>query len=226
MAGQIIIVSGTSGAGKTTTCSTFARRAGEPYLTFGMDLLVGTLFPAKYTMFGEKKDEGYTPTHYGPMAMTALKAMHEMVAAASRVGQNLVVDHLMFVDPPVLQDCIWRLVDVPVLFVNLKPSPEVLEKRLKERRIDVIPAPIQEAMDSAGPEILKVLGEELAAATPWFYEHAYANDCYDLELDSSAMSADELCERIEARLTEGPGTAFAALRERYPMPSSLTVCRQ
>jgi len=218
MSGKIIIVSGTSGAGKTTTCSTFARRAEEPYLMFGMDLLVGTLFPAKYTMFGEKKHEGYTPMRYGPMAIKALEAMHEMVAAASRVGQNIVVDHLMFVEPPVLQDCIWRLADVPVLFVNLKPARDVLEMRVKERQADVIPAPIKEAMDAAGPEILKVLGEELAAAIPWFYEHAYANDCYDLELDSSAMSADELCERIEARLVEGPGTAFARLRERYPRP--------
>lgn len=216
MAGQIVVVSGTSGAGKTTTCSTLARRAEQAYLMFGMDLLVGTLFPAKYTMFGEKKDEGYTPTRYGPVAMKALEAMHAMIAAASRVGQNMVVDHLMLLDPPVLQDCIWRMADVPVLFVNLKPSRDVLEKRVRERQIDVIPAPIQEAMATAGPDILAALGEELAAATPWFYEHAYANDLYDLELDSSCMSPDDVCERIEARLAAGPGTAFAELRKRYP----------
>ncbi|MCB2060290.1 MAG: chloramphenicol phosphotransferase, partial [Novosphingobium sp.] len=38
MTGQIVLVNGTSGAGKTTTCYTFARRAEEPYLMFGMDL--------------------------------------------------------------------------------------------------------------------------------------------------------------------------------------------
>lgn len=218
MAGQIVLISGTSGSGKTTTCATFARRAEEPYLMFGMDLLAGTLFPAKYTLFGEKKEEGYQPTSYGPVCMAALSAMHEMIAAASRVGQNMVVDHLMFLDPPVLQDCIWRMTDVPVLFVNLKPSREVLEERVKHRQIDVIPAPIQEAMASAGPEIIKALGDQLAEATPWFYEHTYANDIYDLELDSSAMTPDEVCERIEARLAEGPGTAFADLRKRHPKP--------
>lgn len=218
MAGQIVIIHGTSGAGKTTTCATFARRAQEPYLMFGMDLLVGTLFPAKYTMFGEKKDEGYSPTSYGPVAIKALAAMHAMIAAASRTGQNMVVDHLMFLDPPIIQDCIWRMVDTPVLFVNLKPSREVLEKRVRDRQIDVIPAPIQEAMAKAGPDILKALGEELSEATPWFYEHAYANDIYDLELDSSTMSPEDVCERIEARLAEGPGTAFEKLRERYPKP--------
>jgi chloramphenicol 3-O-phosphotransferase len=216
VAGQIVIVNGTSGAGKTTTCATFARRAPEPYLMFGMDLLVGTLFPARYTMFGTHKQEGYQPTAYGPVAIKALEAMHEMIAAASRVEQNMVVDHLMFLDPPVIQDCIWRMADVPVLFVNLKPSREVLDARVRDRKIDVIPGPIQEAMATAGPEILKALGDQLAAVTPWFYEHAYANDIYDLELDSSAMSPDAVCERIEARLREGPGTAFEALRQRYP----------
>jgi chloramphenicol 3-O-phosphotransferase len=218
LSGQIIVVNGTSGAGKTTTCATFARRAEEPYLMFGMDLLVGTLFPARYTMFGTMKGVGYSPMAYGPMCLQALSAMHEMIAAAARVGQNMVVDHLAFVDPPVLQDAVWRMADVPVLFVNLKPSREVLEERVKHRKIDVIPAPIQEAMSAAGPDILKALGDELAEATPWFYEHAYANDIYDLELDSSAMSPEVVSDRIAARLAEGPGTAFARLRERWPKP--------
>jgi chloramphenicol 3-O-phosphotransferase len=164
------------------------------------------------------KEQGYQPTAYGPVCMNALSAMHAMVAAASRTGQAMVVDHLMFLDPPVLQDAVWRMADVPVLFVNLKPSREVLEQRVKERKITVIPEPIQEAMAAAGPDIIAALGTQLAAATPWFYEHAYANDIYDLELDSSAMTPDEVCERIEARLREGPGTAFTRLRERHPKP--------
>jgi chloramphenicol 3-O-phosphotransferase len=218
MSGQVVLINGTSGAGKTTTCATFARRAEEPYLMFGMDLLVGTLVPARYTMFGSMKEAGYQPTAYGPVCMQALSAMHAMVAAAARTGQNMVVDHLMFVDPPVLQDAVWRMAGVPVLFVNLKPSRAVLERRVTTRKITVIPEPIQEAMAAAGPEIIGTLGEQLSAATPWFYEHAYANDIYDLELDSSAMSPEQVCEKIEARLREGPGTAFARLRERHPKP--------
>ena len=221
MTGQIVLISGTSGSGKTTTCAQFARRAEEPWLTFGMDLLVGTLFPAKYTMFGAKKDEGYYPDAYGPMCMKALAAMHAMIAAAAQTGQNMVVDHLMFVDPPVLQDAIWRMADVPVLFVNLKPSRDVLEARVTKRQIDFIPPPISEAMAAAGPDIIKALGDQLSAVGPWFYEHAYANDIYDLELDTSAMSTDEVCGAIEARLTTGPGTAFAELRRKYARPEGV-----
>lgn len=216
--GQIVLINGTSGAGKTTTCAMFARRAEEPYLTFGMDLLAGTLLPARYTMFGAMKEQGYQPTAYGPVCMAALSAMHAMIAAASRTGQSVVVDHLMFVEPPVLQDAVWRMEGVPVLFVNLKPSRDVLEQRVTSREISFIPPPIQEAMAAAGPEIVQAFAEQLGAATPWFYEHAYANDIYDLELDSSAMTPDEVCLAIEARLGEGPGTAFAQLRARYPKP--------
>jgi chloramphenicol 3-O-phosphotransferase len=142
--------------------------------------------------------------------------MHAMIAAAAKSGQNMVVDHLMFCDPPVLQDAIWQMADVPVLFVNLKPSREVLEDRVRNRQIDVIPAPIQEAMASAGADSIAAMGAQLAALGDWFYEHTYANDVYDLELDSSTMNPEQVCQAIEARLAEGPGTAFARLRERYP----------
>ena len=59
-----------------------------------------------------------------------------------------------------------------------------------------------------------------AAAGPWFYEHAYANDIYDLELDTSAITPEEVCQRIDARLAEGPGAAFARLRGIYPDPTA------
>ena len=216
MAGQIVIINGTSGAGKTTTCAAFARRTEQPYLMFGMDLAVGMLMPARYTMFGTMKEQGYQPTSYGPVCTRMLAAMHAMVAAASKVGQNVVVDHLMFIDPPVLQDCIWRLKDAPVLFVNLKPSRDVLEKRLRERQIDFIPPSCAEAIEGSGPEFLKQLAEELSDATPWFYEHAYANDIYDLELDSSAMTRRMSATASRRGLPKGPARRWSNCGRSIP----------
>ena len=40
---------------------------------------------------------------------------------SARNGCNIILDHLMMVDPPILQDCIWRLEGLPVLFVSLRP---------------------------------------------------------------------------------------------------------
>jgi len=184
---------------------------------FGFDLLVGTLYPAKFTPFGERREEGYQVTSYGPMCIQSVKAMHEMIAGASRAGQNLVVDHLMFLDPPVLQDCIWRLEGLPVLFVNLKPPREILEKRLRERVVD-IPAPTREALEGADSDMLKLMGEELAAIIPWFYENSYKNDIYDIEIDSNSLSPEEVADKIDDRLKMGRGEAFETLRKIHERP--------
>jgi hypothetical protein len=48
------------------------------------------------------------------------------------------------------------------------------------------------------------------------YDEAYANECCDLLIDSSAYNPEEVCEQIEQRLRQGPGTAFATLRDRHP----------
>ena len=131
-AGQIIIVAGTSGAGKTTTIETFPKRQSDSYLMFGIDNLLGTMMPADYSLFGEKTKEGMysypedpddadsrLAANFGEIGWRGIHAFHEMIAAASRAGQNLIADHLAFVDPPILQDCVKRMEGLPVLLVNL-----------------------------------------------------------------------------------------------------------
>ena len=225
MPGQIVVITGTSGAGKTTTCQAFARRAADCYLLFGMDYLTSYV-ASKFTMLGERASEYFydyrkdpvDPTSarigFGAAGWRALEAMHEMIAAASRAGQNVVVDHLTWVDPPVLQDCIWRLKDAPVLFVALRPSYDVLMDRLASRQV-VIPPSYAELAGSAAAQ---AIADRLQAVTPWFYAASYANERYDLVIDTTRYTPDEVCAQIEARLAAGPGTAFADLRESYPDP--------
>jgi chloramphenicol 3-O-phosphotransferase len=216
MSGTIVLVSGTSGAGKTTVTRRFARRADDMYLMIGMDLLVGSMFPGQYTIFGEKSEEGFHG-RFGVPGWTALQGLHEMIAGASRVGQNLVVDHLMFLDPPVLQDCIWRLEDRPVLFVNLRVPFEATEERLAEKARNRKLADTM--VDVAGPEGAgQQMADRMTALRTFFYGAAYENDCFDLEIDTTAMDVDAVCELIEQRLAAGPGTAFAELRRRHPRP--------
>jgi chloramphenicol 3-O-phosphotransferase len=191
------------------------------------------MYPAKYTLFGEKKQQGYYDFHedpnnpgkplksayFGPVGWQTVRALHEMIAAAARSGQNMIIDHLAFVDPPLLQDLIWRLQGIPVLFVSLRPPFEVLEKRLTERKF-VLPAPIKEAM---GDMSAAAIGETLRKVMPWYYEAAYQNDVFDLVVDSAKLTPDEICEQIELRLAGGPGTAFERLRVRYPRPTGLAT---
>ncbi len=58
MAGQIIIVSGTSGSGKSTTCELFVKRADDFWLLYGIDHFMAGSFPAKFGHHGPRRDEG------------------------------------------------------------------------------------------------------------------------------------------------------------------------
>lgn len=226
MAGQIIIVSGTSGAGKSTACEMFVKRADAFWLLYGIDHFLAGSFPAKFGHHGprcregiyahpvdENDPDGPLRWSFGEYGERAFHALHEWAVAASREGCNIILDHLMMLDPPVLQDCIWRMTDVPVLFVSLKPPFDVLTERVANRAMDKkLPT------DILGEDTVKRIVERLSRLRPWFYDAVYANDCYDLEVDSAKHSPEEICTLIEQKLASGPGTAFEKLRARHPNP--------
>ena len=146
--------------------------------------------------------------------MTLPSASTRLIAASARFGQNIVADHHLFVDPPVLQDIVWRLEDVPTLLVSLRPPYEVLVDRVNSRKIEMPP----QFLEAYGPDSAAAMAKSLTAASPWFFEADYANDINDMVIDSSAYSPVEICEQIQARLDQGPGTALTDLRKKYPKP--------
>ncbi len=223
--GQVIIVSGSSGSGKSTTCRTFAQRADAFWLMMGIDQFAGGMTPAKFSMHGPRSREGTyaapldpadpeggTKMAFGTEGWGAIQAFHEMIAAAARSGRNVIADHIMFTDPPILQDCVWRLAGLPVLFVGLQPPKDVLLGRIGSRKIEVPP----DFAAVIGADAATRVASNLQRLTPWFVSAINQNDCFDLVADSAARSPAEICEQMEQRLAQGPGTAFDRLRGRYP----------
>lgn len=224
--GKIIIVNGTSGSGKSTACELLAKQSDDFWLLYGIDhFLAGTL-PAKFGHHGPRCREGIYAApvneadpagplrwHFGPHGTQAFATLHEWVAAAARQGCNIVLDHLMMTDPPVLQDAIWRMEGLPVLLVTLKPPYAVLEQRLAQRVYDKkLPT------DILGEDTVRIITDRLNRLRPWFYDAVYANECCDIEIDTAAHGPEAVHALIQARLTQGPGTAFDTLRARYPRP--------
>jgi chloramphenicol 3-O-phosphotransferase len=222
--GEIIIVNGTSGSGKSTTCELLAKNADGFWLLYGIDhFLAGTL-PAQFGHHGLRAREGIYAHpvdaqdpggplrwSFGPYGTRAFATLHEWVAAAARQGCNIILDHLMMSDPPVLQDAIWRMAGLPVLLVTLKPPFEVLQKRLAERVYDKkLPT------DILGADTVRIITDRLDRLRPWFYQAVYANEITDLQIDTAQHGPEAVRAMIEQRLAAGPGTAFHALRERYP----------
>ncbi len=222
--GQIVVIAGTSGAGKSTAAEKFAQSAEDFWLLYGIDHFLSGTLPAKFGHHGPKAREGIYahPVNeddpdgplrwsFGPNGTEAFAVLHEWIASASRLGCNIVFDHLAMLDPPVLQDMVWRLQGLPVLFVCLKPPFEVLEKRVAERAMDK-----KLPVEVLGEDVVNKIVDRLTRLRPFFYEANYENDIYDMTIDSSAHSPEEIVAMIRARLGEGPGTAFEQLRQRYP----------
>ena len=223
MAGQIVIVNGTSGAGKSTACELFARRAEDYWMLYGIDHFIAGTLPAKFGQHGPRAREGIYAHpldeadpggplrwSFGPHGTRAFAVLHEWLASASRGGCNIVFDHLLMTDPPVLRDCVLRLAGLPVLLVTLKPPYAVLEKRVAERKMDK-----KMPTDVLGEGAVKKIIDRLTRLRPWFYETVYANEITDLLIDTAQHGPEEVCAMIEARLAEGPGTAFERLREEW-----------
>ncbi|MDE2303360.1 MAG: AAA family ATPase [Sphingomonadales bacterium] len=228
MSGQIILVNGTSGSGKSTTCEEWVKRAGDFWLLYGIDHFMAGTFPAAFGHHGPRAHEGIEAVprdgagpdgplrwRFGPQGTRAMAIFHEWIAAAAREGANIIVDHLLMQDPAVLQDCIWRLDGLPVLLVTLKPPYAVLTERVASRSMDK-----KLPVDLLGADAARKIVDRLSRLRPWFYDAVYANAVSDLEIDTLRHGPAEVCALVAARLEAGPGTAFARLREQFPQPGA------
>lgn len=223
MTGQIIIINGTSGSGKTTACELFAKQADDFWLVYGIDHFMGSTFPRAFGHGGERCREGIYahPVDAGKpdgdlrwsiteLGMRAFGVFHEWIATAARGGCNIILDHLLIADPPILQDCVKRLQDLPVLLVTLKPDYDVLVERIEGRAIGQ-----RFANSNLDSEQVRQSKERLRRLRPWFYQSIYANTECDLEIDTVKHDPEAVCTMIRTRLSEGAGVATKALAERY-----------
>jgi hypothetical protein len=134
-------------------------------------------------------------------------ALHEMVAAAVRAGQRVIMDHVTTMHPPLLQDCVARLHGLPVLFVGLRPAEQLLDQRIDAR--------MAEAIVALGPEHGRRANEGTRRVRGYMLREIFSHDCFDLIIDNGALTPQQVVERIIARLQEGPGEAFATLAKRF-----------
>lgn len=223
MTGQIIIVNGTSGSGKTTACELFARQAADFWLVYGIDHFMGSTFPRAFGHGGERCREGiyahpvdaddpdgdlrWSITEQG---MRAFGVFHEWIATAARQGCNIIVDHLLIADPPILQDCVRRLAGLPVWIVTLKPDYDVLVERIEGRAIGK-----RFANSNLDSEQVRQSKQRLRRLRPWFYQSIYANTICDLEIDTVQHGPEAVCDMIRERLSSGAGEAIRALAQRH-----------
>jgi chloramphenicol 3-O-phosphotransferase len=219
MPGKILLITGSTGAGKTTTCNLLVDRLEGLWLHFGIDLFLGKLVPRKFIDGGRCSHEGVhgapdDPAHpegpwhldMGTYGIRLVRTFHRMAATAAREGQNLVIDHIATLDPPLLQDCIEVFNGLSVWFVALKPPPTVSPKRIDER-LETIAASLGREHAVRNSEAKKRVAMSL-------YENIFRHELFDQVIDTETHEPDAVVESILQRMGDCRGAAFPELAYR------------
>ncbi|HLY80066.1 MAG TPA: hypothetical protein VKQ70_11860 [Caulobacteraceae bacterium] len=180
MTARIILLNGASSVGKGSVAKALQAIASRPMLHVQMDAFLEMLPPGSFGdpqgyVFETWTDAGHpvTAVHGGPIMDAALAGMRGAVAAMAEAGNDLVVDEVLWV-PEQLADYRRRLAPYAFHVVALHAPLEMIEQRERRR------------------------GDRVLGLARWQHERVHVGMSYDLELDTSTATPDELAARIKA----------------------------
>jgi len=180
MTARIVLLNGVSSVGKGSVAKALQRIASRPMLHLQMDTFLEML-PA--AMFGSA--EGYTfetseqdgkpvtAITSGPVLEAAMRGMRGAVAALAEAGNDVIVDEVLW-DREALADYRRRLAAFDFHVVALHAPLEVIEQRERQR------------------------GDRDLGLARWQYDKVHGGMTYDLELDTSVATPEELAAQIKA----------------------------
>ena len=134
-AGRVILLVGTSSAGKSTLARAIQATAPEHFLLQSLDGLFAGV-AERWGSGGEQRKDGFryqadgdiSRVVYGPAGWRLLLGFHRAVAAYARAGSNVVVDD-MLLDAACLADWAEALDGLAVTLVRLSAPLEELRRR-------------------------------------------------------------------------------------------------
>lgn len=197
--GQIVILNGTPRSGKSSIAAAIQHTFDGVWMNLGVDRFM-PMTPERFQPGIGLRPGGERPD-LEPLIVALYRAMYEAIASHSRLGLNVVVDvghHDAYSLPRgILPDCARVLTGIPVLFVGVRcPLAVVMERRRATWGAGY-------AEDGSVPKPVRLW--QLMVHVPGIY---------DLEVDTSVLSADECAEVIRRHLADGPPpTAFHRLSD-------------
>jgi chloramphenicol 3-O phosphotransferase len=195
--GRVIVLNGTSSAGKSTLIRALQGRLDGAWLGIGIDTVVFALPKAYLDLPLWAEVFRYVPAEPGSAAPFRIitgelghrmvDGMHRMVASLADAGLSVIVDHVLL-EPGWLPDLATRLAAHEVLFVGVRCPLEVVVRREAERKD-------------------RTIGQAAAQ-----FDVVHLAGGYDLEVDTSIQTPDEAAATIVGALIEGfPATPFSRL---------------
>ncbi|TVS12899.1 MAG: chloramphenicol phosphotransferase [Gammaproteobacteria bacterium] len=211
--GRIILLNGSSSAGKTTLARAIQVTRHEPWFHLALDQFRDGMPPAYRGLNSpdgtpgarglnvvpvDRDGERVTAIRFGDVGQRMLRGMHRAIAAFAGAGNDVIIDDL-FLAEDTLDDYLTALDGFWVLFVAVRAPLEVVQQREASRP-----------------------GRFPGTATSHFRE-VHAHGIYDIEVDTHYSSPAECARRISATLdTAVAPTAFEELRERRRAGAHIT----
>jgi chloramphenicol 3-O phosphotransferase len=214
--GQIVVLNGTPRSGKSSIARAIQDTFDGVWMNLGVDGFK-QMTPERFQPGIGLRPGGERPD-LEPLVATLYRAMYEAIAAHSRLGLSVMVDvghHDGYSVPlGILPDCARRLTGLPAWFVGVRCPLEVVMQR---RRATWGAA---SAGDGSIPTPVRL-----------WQKAVHIPGIYDLEVDTSKLSAAECANTMRQRLKNGPPPsafqrlALAATAEPPPRTSSSTPDR-
>lgn len=211
--GRIILLNGSSSAGKTTLAHAIQEARSEPWFHLALDQFRDGMPPAYRGLNSppgtpgarglnvvpiDHQGERVTAVQFGDVGRRMLSGMHQAIAAFAAAGNDVVVDDL-FLTEHVLDDYLSILEPFWVLFVGVRASLDVVNQR-----------------EQARP------GRFPGTARSHF-ELVHQHGIYDLEIDTGRHAPAACAAMIGDRLDgDQPPRAFAELRAARAAGEHLT----
>ncbi len=141
--GTIILLNGTTSAGKTTIGRALQDVMDEPYFLSGADHFQITYPPGLITVTEDPTatsdgllavygEGGLQEVRQGPLARRVFEGVHRAMAALSDAGLNVIVDSVI-TDPPGLETIVSIFHEYPAYFVCIDLSLAAAEERERTR---------------------------------------------------------------------------------------------
>ncbi len=203
-AGRIILLNGSSSAGKTTLARAIQVARREPWFHLALDQFRDGMPPAYRGLNSPEGTPGarglnvvpidhdggrITAIRFGDVGRRMLQGMHRAIAAFAAAGNDVIIDDL-FLETDTLDDYLDALDGFSVLFVAVRAPLDVVQEREASRP-----------------------GRFPGTALSHF-EAVHAHGIYDLEIDTRQNSPEACAAEVSARLDAAePPRAFKELRD-------------
>ena len=192
--GKIIILNGSSSAGKSTLAAMLQQLLAEPYQCIALDQFRDGM-PGRYRGFNSPTgtpgadglnivpttlgDEPVTAIRFGDFGQRVLRGMRRAIAAMAREGVNVIVDDVVL-EKSFVEDYAATLAAFDVTIVGVRCAADVVDQRELSRP------------------------GRFPGTAAWHFDRVHEHAVYDVEIDTSTHTPRECAELVMAVLDAKP----------------------